>query len=58
MEKVNGEKEIVELIEFTDWLINKKDEIYMEKLEEEILSESNDTKYLQEFFLKYEEIIK
>lgn len=57
-EKVNQEKEIVEIIEFTDWLNNRQDENYMEKLEKEFFSESDDTKYLQEFFLKYEEIIK
>lgn len=57
-EKVNDEKEIVKLIEFTDWYSNKGNVNYMEKLEKEILSESNDQEYLQEFFRKYEDIIK
>lgn len=58
LEKVNHEKEIIKIIKFTDWLNNRQDENYMEKLETEFFSESDDTKYLKEFFLKYEETIK
>lgn len=57
-EKVKNEQEILNVQKFTRWLYKEKESDYLDRFEESMLSEEGNQTDVQEFFLKFEEIVE